>query len=119
MRQNLPQYNEDEYHNLTAGSLGVWKFVSRVKNSISVIPIFIPNPENFIPIPDSIRLYPDLGNTKHSQPSDRSDQMLSPENEVLFEMLNIFFKFRNLMHQNFKLTKSKYSKHSDLFTKQS
>ena len=44
MRKTLPQYNENQYHNLTAGSSGVWKFVSRVKNSISVIPIFIPNP---------------------------------------------------------------------------
>ena len=58
MRKTLPQYKENEYHNLTDGSLGVWKFVSRVKNSISVVPIFIPNPD-YIPI----RLYPDLGNT--------------------------------------------------------
>ena len=48
MWKTLPQYNENEYYNLTAGSLGVWKFVSRVKNSISVIPIFIPNPD-YIP----------------------------------------------------------------------
>ena len=60
MRKTLPQYNENEYHNLTAGSSFVWKFVSRVKNSISVIPIFIP-------IPDPIRLYPDLGNTSAGQ----------------------------------------------------
>ena len=48
MWKTLPQYNENEYYNLTD-------------------PDFYPEsrlyPENFIPIPDPIRLYPDLGNT--------------------------------------------------------
>ena len=48
MKKTLPQYNENEYYNLTD-------------------PDFYPEsrlyPENFIPIPDPIRLYPDLGNT--------------------------------------------------------
>ena len=51
MRKTLPQYNENEYYNLTD-------------------PDFYPEsqlyPENFIPIPDPIRLYPDLGNTNPS-----------------------------------------------------
>ena len=48
MKKTLQQYNENEYYNLTD-------------------PSFYPEsrlyPENFIPIPDPIRLYPDLGNT--------------------------------------------------------
>ena len=36
MRKALQQYNESEYKNLTVGSSGVWKFVSRVTNSTSV-----------------------------------------------------------------------------------
>ena len=52
MWKTLPQYNENEYYNLAD-------------------PDFHPEsriyPENFIPIPNPIRLYPDLGNTTFHQ----------------------------------------------------
>lgn len=36
MRRVLPQFDEDEYKNLTAGTTGAWKFVSRVTASMAV-----------------------------------------------------------------------------------